>query len=115
MTKTIRRSSLLSQQETQIPRYAWNSPEVREGDTIYVRTYAGPIVRLRVKEVKNTSYIGIVIPEDNERTYLAGCEPVSDTQICVFPPSRKVTKKEYEDEDWRAWVIRSERKKKSKE
>ena len=49
----------------------------------------------------------------NMKTYLAGCEPCSSDQICVFPPTRRVTRKEFEEEDWRAWIVRRENKKKS--
>ncbi len=111
MTRTIRRPATWQEEPTLKPA-PWNSAAVREGDTIYVRTYAGPIVQLRVKEVRYSSFVGTVLPEDNERTYLAGCERVDDGQISVFPPSRKVTKKEYEEEDWRQWIVRTESRKK---
>jgi hypothetical protein len=111
LTKTIRRPAGHDDRSYQRP--AWDSPDVREGDIVYIRTYAGPIVRLRVKEVRYTSIVGIVFPEDNEKTYLAGCEPCSGDQICVFPPTRRVTRKEFEEEDWRAWIVRRENKKKS--
>ena len=111
MTRTILRPA--NWQEEPAPKSpSWDSGAVRAGDTIYIRTYAGPIVRLRVKEVKNTSFVGVVLAEDNERTYHAGCAEAGDDQVCVFPPSRKVTRKEYEEEDWRKWSVRTEKKKK---
>jgi len=103
LTKTIRRPA--NHVGIQ-PKPDRSSKEVIAGDIIYVRTYCGPIVKFRVKEVKNGYYLGIVDPKDNKKTYLAGCEPSPDEQICSFPFSKKVTREEYESEDWQVWVVR---------
>jgi len=100
-TKTIRRPAANSNSAP-----FCDDKTVRNGDVIYVRTYAGPLVKLHVKEVKQSSFIGIVDNKDNEKTYLAGCERCDPTQLSEFLHSKRVSRKEYEEEDWKIWVVR---------
>jgi hypothetical protein len=76
------------------------------GSFVFVKTYAGPIVRLKVEEVRNSSYVGTIHPEDEERLYLAGVAKCDESHVCWVPKAYQVTRKEYEDEDWKIWIVR---------
>jgi hypothetical protein len=76
------------------------------GSFVFVKTYAGPIVRLKVEEVRNSSYVGTIHPEDEERLYLAGVAKCDESHVCWVPKACQVTQKEYEDEDWKIWIVR---------
>jgi hypothetical protein len=95
MNKTIRR-----------PQGSQPIEEKIIGSFVFVKTYAGPIVRLKVEEIRNSSYIGTIHPEDEEKLYLAGVARCDKNDVCWIPRARQVTQKEYENEDWKIWIVR---------
>jgi hypothetical protein len=83
----------------------------RVGETVYTRTFAGPIVRVRVTEVFDGGFKGTVHPDDDRRTYLAGVPECPPGYVSVFFEHCVVTREEFEKEDWTKWISRIEKKK----
>lgn len=84
----------------------------RVGDEVFVRTYAGPIVRVRIVEVISGGFRGTTGEADNKRLFLAGVPDCPPGFVSTFHDHLVVTKEEYESEPQDKWVV-SDRKVKS--
>ena len=80
------------------------------GEIVFVRTYAGPIVRVTVRKVEDGAIHGTLSREDNTKLFMAGVPECPDDQIGVFHEHCIVTKEEYESDDWHKWSVRDNKK-----
>ena len=84
------------------------------GETVYVRTYAGPIVRVRIVEVTEGGFKGTVHPEDDRWVYLAGVPECPPGYVSVFHEHLVVSREDYDREDPAKWISRIEKKPRKK-
>lgn len=82
----------------------------RIGETVFVRTYAGPIVRVTIKKAENGTIHGTLNREDNTKLFMAGVPECPDNYVGVFHEHCIVTKEDYDSEDWRKWSVRDVKK-----
>ena len=82
----------------------------RVGDHVFVRAYAGPVIRVTVTKELDGSFEGTVHPDDDRKLYLAGVPECPPGYIGIFHDHRVVTRKDFEEEDWRLWIVRTEKK-----
>lgn len=84
----------------------------RVGDEVFVRTYAGPIVRVRIVEVISGGFRGTTGEADNKRLFLAGVPDCPPGFVSTFHDHLVVTKKEYDLEVKDKWDVSEKRIKK---
>ena len=82
----------------------------RVGELVFVRAYAGPVVRVTVTKELDGGFEGTVHPDDDRKLYLAGVPECPPGYIGVFHDHRVVTRKDFDEEDWRKWIARTEKK-----
>jgi hypothetical protein len=103
LTKTIRRPRDYQQN-------ASKNEVVKHESIVYVRMYCGPIVRLKVEEYRESFFRGFVHPEDENKLFLAGVVKCNAQDMCVVPSSFRVSQKEFEEEDWKIWSVKTSKK-----
>lgn len=79
-----------------------------------MRTYAGPIVRVKIVEATEGGFRGTVNPDDDKWVYLAGSPECPPGYVSSFHEHLVVGREDYEKEDPSRWVSRIEKKQKKK-
>lgn len=84
----------------------------RVGDEVFVRTYAGPIVRVRIVEVIPGGFRGTTGEADDRKLFLAGVPECPSGFVSTFHNHLVVTKEDYDSEVKGKWDVSEKRIKK---
>jgi hypothetical protein len=84
-------------------------PRRKVGDIVYVKTPAGPIVRVTIVKVRTECFEGTISQQDDRRLWLAGVPESPPGFVSVFFDHQATTKEAYESDDPGKWTVRIKR------